>query len=198
MQPGNRGASAYNASIGYVALNSDSHNPRSSGTNALVRKGCVVLQGERVSVVAQGPWLGRDGFVAETAIQFDRVNSSIARLERELEKSRAALAEMVEELSRARRFQTFEDTLKNSREYKITDLQRGHRDLKSRLDAIEGERSTFAGLTYKSFEQVDRKLAELASLQAQVEKSEQTVRRNAFLFAVAAAVAVIAVVSHFL
>ena len=147
-------------------------------------------------MVAQGPWLGRDGFVAETAVQFDRVNSSVARLERELEKSRQALAEMVEEASRSRRFQTFEDTLKNSRDYKITDLQRGHRDLKSRLDAIEGDKSTYVGLTYKSFEQVDKKLAELASLQAYVEKSEKNVRRNAILFALAAAVAVVAVASH--
>ncbi|HYM66736.1 MAG TPA: hypothetical protein VEW68_05555, partial [Patescibacteria group bacterium] len=105
--------------------------------------------------MAQGPWLGRDGFVAETAVQFDRVQASIARLERELEKSRQLIAEMAEEAGRTRRFQSFEDTLKNSRDYKLGDLQRGLRDLKVRLDAIEGERSTFAGLTYKSFEAID-------------------------------------------
>jgi hypothetical protein len=158
-------------------------------------KGCVVLQGERVAVVAQGPWLGRDGFVAETAVQFDRVNATIARLEREVEKSRQTIAEMAEEANRARRFQAFEETLKNSRDYKITDLQRGFRDVKA-LDAIEGERSTFVGLTYKSFEQVDKKLAELSGLQTQVEKSEQNARRNAMLFYAAAALAVAALASH--
>ena len=51
-----------------------------------------------------------------------------------------------------------EDTLKNSRDYKLSDLQRGVRDLKGRLDAIEGEKSTFVGLTYKSFEAIDKRL----------------------------------------
>jgi chromosome segregation ATPase len=144
-------------------------------------------------VVAQGPWLGRDGFVAETAVQFDRVNASIARLEREAEKARQTIADMAEETNRARRFQAFEETLKNSREYKLTDLQRGLRDLKGRLDAIEGEKSTFVGLSYKSFEAIDKKLCELASLQAQLERSEQAVRRNAILVGAAALVAVVVI-----
>jgi hypothetical protein len=147
-------------------------------------------------VVTQGPWLGRDGFVAETAVQFDRVNASIARLEREAEKARQAIAEMAEEANRARRFQAFEETLKNSREYKLTDLQRGFRDVKYRLDAIEGEKSTFIGLTYKSFDAIDKKLAELSALQAQFERSEQNVRRNAILVCAAAVLAGIAVASH--
>jgi hypothetical protein len=149
-------------------------------------------------VVAQGPWLGRDGFVAETAVQFDRIQASIARLERELEKSRQALAEMAEEAGRNRRFQTFEETLKNSRDYKITDLQRGFRDIKARLDAIEGDKGAFLGLTYKSFEQVDKKLAELSGLQDQVEKAQRNARRNAVLFYAAAALAVVAAVWHLL
>lgn len=149
-------------------------------------------------MVAQGPWLGRDGFVAETAVQFDRVNASIARLEREAEKARQTLTEVAEEANRTRRFQTFEETLKNSRDYKITDLQRGFRDLKSRLDAIEGEKSTFVGLTYKSFEQIDKKLAELSVLQAQFERSEQNVRRSTMLVCAAAVLAVVAVGSLFI
>jgi predicted nucleic acid-binding Zn-ribbon protein len=149
-------------------------------------------------VVAQGPWLGRDGFVAETAVQFDRVNASIARLEREAEKARQVIAEMTEEANRMRRFQAFEETVKNSRDYKITDLQRGVRDLKSRLDAIEGEKSTFVGLSYKSFDAIDKKLAELSALQAQFERSEQNVRRNALILGAAAVLAAIAVASQFI
>ncbi len=183
------------ASIGYAALNSDSHTRNSLSGAEFGRKGCVVLQGERVAVVTQGPWLGRDGFVAETAVQFDRVNAAIARLERETEKARQTIAEMVEESNRTRRFQAFEETLKNSRDYKITDLQRGFRDLKSRLDAIEGERSTFAGLSYKSFEAIDKKLAELSALQAQFETSEQNVHRNTMLVCAAGALAVIGMAS---
>ena len=157
-----------------------------------------MLQGDRVAVVAQGPWLGRDGFVAETAVQFDRVQASIARLERELEKSRQLIAEMAEEAGRTRRFQSFEDTLKNSRDYKLGDLQRGLRDLKVRLDAIEGERSTFAGLTYKSFEAIDKKLTELNVMQGLVARAETSVRRSTMLLIAVAAFAFAAIASHIL
>jgi chromosome segregation ATPase len=150
-----------------------------------------VLQGERMAVVAQGPWLGRDGFVAETAVQFDRVNATIARLEREVEKSREALAEMAEEANRVRRLQAFEETIKNSRDYKITDLQRWCRDLKQRLDLIEGDKSTYIGLTYRSFVAIDRKLAELSALQTQFEQSERNARRYLMIAGIAAAAAVV-------
>lgn len=159
-----------------------------------------MLQGERVVAVAQsgvsGKWVGRDGFVAEAAVQFDRINGAMARLERELEKSRATVAEMAEEASRSRRFQAFDETLKNSRDYKITELQRCCKDIKSRLDTIEGDKTTFLGLRYKSFEPIDRKLAELGGLQMQVERAEGAARRNEVLFFGALAVAAIALASH--
>jgi hypothetical protein len=157
-----------------------------------------VLQGDRVAVVTQGPWLGRDGFVAETAVQFDRVQASIARLERELEKSRQTLAEMAEEAGRARRFQSFEDSLKNSRDYKLGDMQRCVRDLKARLDAIEGEKSAFVGLTYKSFETIDKKLGELSAMQGLVERADKNVRRSTMLLIAVAALAFAAVAAHLL
>lgn len=155
-----------------------------------------MLQGEQVAVVAKGPWLGRDGFVAETAVQFDRVNSMIARLERELEKSRKTISEMAEEANRVRRFEAFEETLKNSRDYKITDLQRGVRDLKTRLDAIEGDRTTFVGLAHKSFPVIDKKLTEFTTLQEQIDKSQRSAQRNATLMYGALAIAIVAVISH--
>ena len=147
-------------------------------------------------MVTQGPWLGRDGFVAETAVQFDRVQASIARLERDLEKTRQSLAEISEEANRARRFQSFEDTLKNARDNKLEILQRGVHDLKARLDAIEGEKSTFVGLTYKSFEAIDKKLSELSAVQALVERAENTIRRSTILFVAVAAVAIAALAAH--
>ena len=157
-----------------------------------------MLQSESIAVVKQGPWVGRDGFVAETAVQFDRVQSSIARLERELEKSKQVIAEMAEEASRTRRFQTFEETLKNERDYKLTDLKRAVRDVKSRLEVIEGDRGVFAGLTYKSFEAIDKKLGELTKLQDQVERSERNGRRGMFVLGAVSAVAFVAVLSHFI
>jgi len=149
-------------------------------------------------VVTQGPWLGRDGFVAETAVQFDRVQASIARLERDFEKTRQSLAEIAEEANRTRRFQSFEDTLKNARDNKLEILQRGVHDLKARLDAIEGEKSTFVGLTYKSFEAIDKKLSELSAVQALVERAENTIRRSTILFVAVAAVAIAALAAHLL
>ena len=162
------------------------------------RKGWAVLQGEKLAVVAQGPWVGRDGFVAETAVQLDRVNASIARLERELEKSRETLAALQEEANRTRRLEAFEETIKNSRDNKITELQRSARDLKARLDAIEGDRSSFAGLTYKSFTAIDQKLAELVSLHERIECSERKARRYGMLGVIAAAGAVVGFVIHFI
>ena len=160
-----------------------------------------MLQGDRVIAVpgpkTPGKWVGRDGFVAEAAVQFDRINANIARLERELERSRAAVAEMAEEAGRNRRFQAFEVSLENSRDYKITDLQRTCKDVKGRLDCIEGDRNSFAGLTYKSFAQIDRRLAELGALLTQVERAEIAARRNEVLFFGALAVAAIALASRF-
>ena len=102
---------------------------------------------------------------------------------------------MAEESNRTRRFQAFEETLKNSRDIKITELQRGVRDLKARLDAIEGDRSTFSGLTYKSLAPIDAKLAELSALQLRFEKAEQSLRRNAMLASVAGVLAAVGIVS---
>jgi len=158
-----------------------------------------VLQGEKLIAVASsasGKWVGRDGFVAEAAVQFERINGTIARLERELEKSRQTITDMTEEANRTRRFQAFEETLKNSRDYKITDLQRSCKDIKTRLDSIEGDKGSFVGLTYKSFAPIDRKLAELGALQTQVERAELAARRNETLFFGALAVAAIALASH--
>lgn len=157
-----------------------------------------MLQSESIAVVKQGPWMGRDGFVAETAVQFDRVQSSIARLERELEKSKKVIAEMAEEANRTRRFQTFEETLKNERDYKLTDLQRAVREVKTRMEVIEGDRSVFAGLTYKSFEAIDRKLGELAKLQEQIETSERNGRRSLVMMGAATLAALIAIAANFI
>jgi chromosome segregation ATPase len=160
-----------------------------------------VLQSETVIAVTPpggtGKWMGRDGFVAEAAVQIDRINATVARLERELDKARATIAEMAEEASRTRRFQAFEVSLENSRDYKISDVQRSCKDLKGRLDAIEGDRSTFAGLTYKSFGAIDRKLAELSALQTCLAAAEGAARRNEVLFFGALAVAALSLASRF-
>jgi hypothetical protein len=167
-----------------------------------VRRSSVVLQSERVIAVAphaaSGKWVGKDGFVAEAAIQFERIGGTIARLERELEKSRQTIAEMSEDANRNKRFQAFEVSLENSRDYKITDLQRSCKDMKARLDGIEGDRAKFAGLTYKSFAPVDRKLAELSTLQTEIDRATFAARRNEMLFFGALALAALSIASRFI
>jgi len=140
---------------------------------------------EQVAVVTHGPWLGRDGFVAETAVRFDRVQASIARLEREAEKAQRVVEELAEEVRLMHRFESFEQSMRNSRDNKIKEMEQGFQDLKARLEAIQGKRSTFVGLTYKTFESIDKKLAELSGLQARVEKSDRNLRRCAILFGAA-------------
>ncbi len=119
----------------------------SGGGSVRSARGCVVLQSDRVVTVspsgANGKWVGRDGFVAEAAVQFDRINGTIARLERELEKSRATVAEMAEEANRNRRFQSFEEPSRTRATTRSTELQRCCKDIKTRLDTIEGEQDHF-------------------------------------------------------
>lgn len=153
---------------------------------------------EKVAVVTQGPWLGRDGFVAETAVRFDRSEAAISRLEREAEKAQHVLEELAEEVHRLHRFESFEQSLRNSRNYKIKEMELGFQDLKARLDVIQGKKSKYAGLNYKTFETIDKKLAELSTLQVQVEKSDRNLRRCAVLFCAAFVVAVVAVGFHLL
>ena len=141
--------------------------------------------GDQVAVVTHGPWLGRDGFVAETAVRLDKVEGAIAHLEREAEKAQRAASELAEEVARVHRFESFEESLRNSREYKFKESQKAFRDLKARLDAIEGKKSTFVGLTYKSFEAIDKKLTELSALEAHVAKSNRNTRLCAVFFCVA-------------
>ena len=158
-----------------------------------------MLHSDRVIAVApSGKWVGKEGFVAEAAVQFERIGGTIARLERELEKSRQTIAELAEEASRNKRFQAFEVSLENSRDYKLTDVQRCCKDLKARLDAIEGDRSKFANLTYKSFAPVDRRLAELGKLETQIERAEFAARRNEMLFFGALAIAALSLASRFI
>ena len=72
--------------------------------------------------------------------------------------------------------------MRNGREYKLDELVRWVKDLKTRLDVIEGSRATFGGLTYKSFEAIDKKLAELNAFQLRVRAHENETWLNALFF----------------
>ncbi len=147
----------------------------------MVAEGCV-LAGEQSGVVTPGPWVARDGFVADTAVRLDRLQAKLERLEHQGELVKHHMAELMDNAHQANRLQAFEESLRNSREYKIDDLLRCVKDVKGRLDQIEGGRATFNGLTYKSFEAIDKKLIELHIFQSRVETVQRSVKLAAALF----------------
>ena len=137
---------------------------------------------EQSGVVTTGPWMARDGFVAETSIKLDRLQAKLDRLHHEGELVKQHVAELIDNAHQANRFQALEEGLRNGREYKIDDLLRCVKDVKGRLDQIEGGRAQFNGLAYRSFEAIDKKLTELGAFQARLTALERTVKLNAALF----------------
>lgn len=117
-------------------------------------------------VVTAGPWSGRDSFVAETAVTLDRLTAKVERLERREEALKAQVGELLDHAQQAQRFQALAESLRNSRDYKLDELLRMVRDLKARLEAVEGPRAEFGSIGHKSLVAVDRKLAELVAVDA--------------------------------
>lgn len=152
---------------------------------------------EQSGVVTPGPWTARDGFVADTAVRLDRLQARLERLEHHGELVKHHMTELIDNAHHANRLQAFEESLRNSREYKIDDLLRSIKDVKGRLDQIEGVRSTFNGLNYKSFEAIDKKLAELHVFQSRVESVQRSVKLAAVLFCGSVLLTAAAVFTHF-
>ena len=63
-------------------------------------------------------------------------------------------------------FQALAESLRNSRDYKVEEATRQVRDLRGRIDAIEGPKADFASRTHRTMVDVNRKLAELSALRA--------------------------------
>ncbi len=114
-------------------------------------------------VVTAGPWIARDSYVAETAVAIDRLTAKIERLERREEVLKAQVAELIEHAQQASRLQALAESLKNSRDFKVDEMVRMIKDLRARLDAVEGPRGEYGGITHKNLAAMDRKLAELST-----------------------------------
>lgn len=123
-----------------------------------------------------------EGFIAETAIKLDRLQAMVSSLEVDTRDSKRVLSDLTDTADRARRMQAFEESLRNAREYKIDEMLRCCRDMKARLDHIEGKRATYMALPHNTFEQINSKLAELSSMKQALEASERRVRINGLLF----------------
>ena len=113
-------------------------------------------------VVTAGPWMQRDGYVADTAIAIERLTAKIERLERREDALQKQVAELVEFSQQAGRFQSLAESLRNSRDYKIDDVSRQMRDMRARLEAIEGPKTDFTDRTYRTFVDMSRQLTELS------------------------------------
>ena len=140
---------------------------------------------------------GRDGFIADTAVRLDRLEAAAARLERDNENARSALVALLDSAEQAKRLRTFEDSLRNSREYKLDEILRATRDLKDRLDRLEGKRSDFEALPHTSFEAVNNRLQELGRLEVELKKSETRVKRTSHMLYACAFVSACTLVSYF-
>lgn len=134
------------------------------------------------AVVTQGPWVARDSSASETALQVERLCAKLARLEHQGEVVNHHVTTLMDNARQATRFQAFAESLRNAREFKIDELQRTVRDVRARLEQVQGPKSKQSSLTYKSFETVDEKLRELAALQGRVASIERMMRFSIAIF----------------
>ena len=112
-------------------------------------------------VVTAGPWVARDAYIAETAVAIDRLSAKIERLERREEALAKQVAELIQHAQQTSRFQALMESLRNSRDYKLDEMMRQLKDVRARVETMEGPRADYNSLTYKTFIAVDRKLAEI-------------------------------------
>lgn len=152
---------------------------------------------EQSTVIPIAPWLARDGFVAETAVRLDQLQAAIERLTTDGHWAHDSVEELREDVRQLRRERTFEETLRNAREAKIDEIIRCVRDLKERLSAIEGPRSSFMGLTYRSFESVDAKLKEQTALANRIAWLERWLVASGLLAALSAVTVLATALSYF-
>ncbi len=110
-------------------------------------------------VISPGPWNSRDSFVAETAIKIERLHAKLERLEKQNEQLKHHVTDLMDNARQASRFQAFTESLRNARELKIENLQRISKDLKTRIEMIEGPSDAEAPL--RGFEAVSTEFKKL-------------------------------------
>jgi phage shock protein A len=150
------------------------------------------------NIVTAGPWIGRDSYIAETAVLIDRLTAKVERLERREDSLNKQVGELIEHAQQTSRFQALAESLRNSREYKVDEMARCLKDAKGRLETIEGPRAAYNGTAFKSIVQIDQKLAELAGWELRARQMERNQRMAGILVAVAAALFVASAVMQFI
>lgn len=124
----------------------------------------------------------RDTFVASTAVKLEHLQAVIARLEREADEARALISNLAETVEQNHRFYTFQQNEKRLKELRVDELLRCVKDVKARVDRIEGADLPVVDFSKTTFEAVNHRIGEIARKQARVEDALLGARRYAIIF----------------
>jgi hypothetical protein len=127
------------------------------------------------------PLISRDAFVTDMVIKLDQMQIEIKALARDFEATKRTVGEIREDTDRNYRFSAFQDGEQRARNTKYEEMVRRFKDLKTRLDAIDGKRSGDYQ-SFESLESVSKRLTELGSLQRQFRDVERKLKYSAGLF----------------
>ncbi len=124
----------------------------------------------------------RDRFVANTSIKIEQLQSTVARLEREMQVLNAALAELREMREQQQRLSMFQQGEARVRERKLEELVRAVREHKARLDKIENPDGSGDYHHFNTFAAVSRQLAQIPALKEEFTRVVRNARVDAWLF----------------
>lgn len=147
---------------------------------------------QRLDTAPAVPLIARDSYVAETATKIDQMQAAMRLIARDVADLSAKMAALQTVTDQEQRRYSFQQGEKRTREGKLEELLRGCRDLKARLDRIEG-RGDGNYHAYNSLEAVSRKLAELEHFKDEAQRVERSVTLRAWMFCGALALAAVIV-----
>jgi Tfp pilus assembly protein PilN len=124
----------------------------------------------------------RDRFVANTSIKIDQLQSALAKLEREMQGVKTALADLQDMKQQQQRLAIFHQGEARSRDQKLDSLLRAVREHKVRLDRIENPSGSGDYHHFHTFEAVSRQLAQLPALKEEFARAVRNARVDAWLF----------------
>ena len=125
--------------------------------------------------------IARDAFVADMVIKVDQLRVEIKALARNLESQKESLVELREDTERNYRFSKFQEDEQRAGTSKVDDMTRRYRELKTRLDKIDGQGGGNYH-AYSNFESVSRRLTDLSSLQREFKAVERKLKLSAGFF----------------
>lgn len=136
-----------------------------------IQKPVVLQRSEPAPAV---PLIARDAYVAETSGQIEQLQATLRLLSRDVSRLTARVTEIERTTEQDHRWLVFEKNEKRAKQVKLEDAVRGCRDLKARLDRLEGH-SGGNYHAYNSLEGVSRKLAEFDEFREEAKRAERTV-----------------------